>query len=250
MAERLTGVFYLYQTHFFYLGALIASSRHQHHAGQVLWAPDGLVVDDEEGRRQVSLYVVPPNRPHGHAAAAAAAVLWVDRDDLRWDPAALESSRGRAEGLQATIGGRLGEPLGPERAREVAQALLGVVAPANGEQEYAPRHPAVVRMCALLASTASERDIPLSLLAKQSGLSMRQLRHRFSDELGLNPRAYLRWRRLRGAFASIGRGATLTEAAIAGGFADGAHFSRAFQAHFGMAPSRALSSVEFGGALS
>jgi len=104
-------------------------------------------------------------------------------------------------------------------------------------------------MCALLESTASEREISMTELARQSGLSMRQLRHRFTEELGINPSAYLRWRRLRRAMASIERGATLTQAALEGGFADGAHFSRVFQAHFGMAPSRAVSSVRFVGSL-
>jgi AraC-like DNA-binding protein len=49
--------------------------------------------------------------------------------------------------------------------------------------------------------------------------------------------------------ASIERGATLTQAALESGFADSAHFSRVFQAHFGMAPSRAISSVRFVGGL-
>ncbi len=39
----------------------------------------------------------------------------------------------------------------------------------------------------------------------------------------------------------------MTQAALESGFADSAHFSRVFQAHFGMAPSRAVSSVRFVG---
>jgi AraC-like DNA-binding protein len=86
-------------------------------------------------------------------------------------------------------------------------------------------------------------------LARQSGLSARQLRHRFTAELGLNPSAYRRWRRLRHAIAAVGRGATLTEGALEAGFADGAHFSRVFHAQFGMAPSQAFASVQFVGSL-
>lgn len=249
MAPRLTGVLYTYQTHVLYVGAVIASRRHEHHAGQVLWAPGGLLVEDEHGsQREVTAHVVPPHRPHAHGAAAAAAILWVDRDDLRWDRA-LQSARDISDGFPASIAARLGEPLTPEAAREVARALLAVVEPPHAARAYAPRHPAVLRMCALLETTASEREIGVTQLAQQSGLSLRQLRHRFTEELGLNPSAYLRWRRLRRAFASIERGASLTEAAVAGGFADGAHFSRVFQAHFGMAPSQALASVHFGGPL-
>jgi AraC-like DNA-binding protein len=139
--------------------------------------------------------------------------------------------------------------MAPEEACEVARALLDVVASADGARERAPRHPAVLRMCALLDSTASDREMRVTQLAQQSGLSPRQLRHCFTEELGINPSAYLRWRRLRRAVACIERDATLTEAAVEGGFADGAHFSRVFQAQFGMAPSQALSSVRFGGRL-
>lgn len=231
MAARLTGVLYTYETHVLYVGALIASARHQHHAGQVFWVPGGLVVADEEGlERRVSTHFVPPNEAHGHGAAEAAAVLWVDRDDLQWDRASksphdlpFEVPLRRLPGVvSATVGARPSELLAPEDAREVARALLAVVAPAHGSQGYAPRHPAVMRMCTLLDGTAPDHEISITELAQQSGLSVRQLRHRFTEELGINPRAYLRWRRMRRAIASIERGASLTEAALDGGFADGA----------------------------
>jgi len=249
MPDRLTGALYTCRTHILYVGALIASSRHKHHAGQVLWVPGGLLVEEEDGsQHQVTAHVVPPDRAHGHGPASAAAVLWVDRDDLEWDRAT-PSSSAIAAALPPALGARLGEPLANEEARRVARALLAAVAPPAGERGFAPRHPAVTRMCALLDSSAPDREMRLTQLARQSGLSLRQLRHRFTEELGINPRSYLRWRRLRRAVEAIERGATLTEAAIEGGFADGAHFSRVFQAQFGMAPSQALSSVRFGGTL-
>jgi AraC-like DNA-binding protein len=170
-------------------------------------------------------------------------VLWVDRDDLPWDRA-LKTLR--APAIASSV--LLDALLAADAARAIARALLDVVAP-QGTPSYVPRHPAVKRMCALLDATAPEREVSMPQLAQQSGLSLRQLRHHFTEELGLNPSAYLRWRRLRRAITSIEEGATLTQAAIEGGFADGAHFSRVFQAQFGMAPSQALSSVRFGGPL-
>jgi AraC-like DNA-binding protein len=247
MAKRLTGALYTYETHVLYVGPLVASSRHAHHAGQVMWVPDGLVVEDEQGiRSEVVTHLVPPNRPHGHDAASLAAVLWVDCDDLQWDRA-LKSSLALG-GLPATMGARF-ESLSRDEARGLARGLLELVAPAGGSEDRAPRHAAVRRMCALLDSTASDREISVTQLARESGLSMRQLRHRFTEELGINPSAYLRWRRLRRAVACIEQGATLTQAAVEAGFADGAHFSRVFQAQFGMTPSQALSSVHFAGPL-
>jgi AraC-like DNA-binding protein len=243
----LTGALYIDPTHALYVGAAIASSRHRHHAGQVLWAPAGLVIEDEAGcRREVTAHFVPPNRPHGHGAAAAVAMLWVDRDDLDWDRA-LRHAHNAPDELRTSIGSRIEQSLTKEEARSVARALLDWIAPAGAAEFSQPLHPAVTRMCALLDSTAPDRDVRMTRLAQQAGLSLRQLRHRFSEELGMNPSAYLRWRRLRQAVNAIERGASLTEAALEAGFADSAHFSRVFLAHFGMAPSQALSSIRFRG---
>lgn len=248
MSARLTGVLYRYRTHMLYVGPLIASSRHEHHAGQVSWAPGGLLVEDEGGpRRRVTTHVVPPHRPHAHGEAAAAAVLWVDRDDLAWRRLPV-SAGDSAQTALAALGAPLGGALSVEQAQQLARALLSTIAP-EAEGAGAARHPAVARMCALLDAASRHRAIELTQLARQSGLSPRQLRHRFTEELGLNPSAYLRWRRLRQALTAIERRATLTEAAAEGGFADGAHFCRVFQAQFGMAPSQALSAVHFGGVL-
>jgi len=85
----------------------------------------------------------------------------------------------------------------------LAEALLHVVAPVHDVHVHAPRHPAVKRMCSLLDTNSAEEKIRVGELARQAGLSARQLRHRFSAELGINPSAYLRWRRLRRAIAAV-----------------------------------------------
>lgn len=242
MAHKLTGALYTYRTHALYVGPLIAAARHKHHAGQIMWVPGGVDLEGPDGvASRQPLCVIPPHQAHAHGAAPVAAVLWVDRDDVRWGCA-------QAAAPDATLalqGAKLDASLHPEAARALAERLLALVAPAHDADAYVPRHPAVKRMCALLDASAAETDIRVGELARQSGLSVRQLRHRFTEELGINPRAYLRWRRLRHAIAAIGEGATLTEGALSAGFADSAHFSRVFQAQFGMAPSLALSAVQF-----
>ena len=241
MPARLTGALYIYPTHAMYVGPLIATARHKHHAGQITWAPDGLDVEDEDGAaRCVSTHVVPPHAAHRHGPAARAAVLWIDRDDLRWDRASHTSF----DPAEAPC---LDPPLEPEAARRLAEALFHLVAPDHRREALVPLHAAVKRMCALLDANTTSDELSIEKLARQSGLSVRQLRHRFTQEIGINPSAYLRWRRLRHAIAAIEAGATLTEGALAGGFADGAHFTRVFQAQFGMAPSQAFASVHFGG---
>jgi AraC-like DNA-binding protein len=230
MSGRLTGAFYTYPTHALYVGPLIAASRHNHHAGQIMWAPGGVDVEGEHGpQRRGIVHCLRPHEAHSHGATAVAAVLWVDRDDVRWDLAPPEAS------LRVSSALNLDAPMSPELAHALADALLRVVAPVHDARTYESRHPAVRRMCSLLDDHTTEGTVSVGELGRQSGLSARQLRHRFTAELGINPSAYRRWRRLRHAIAAIGRGATLTESAHEGGFADGAHFSRVFQAQFGMA---------------
>jgi AraC-like DNA-binding protein len=238
MPTKLAGTIHTYPTHALYVGPLLASSRHRHHAGQLVWAPEGLDLTCGEGAaHHATTHVVPPHTPHGHGGTRIAAVLWVDRDDVRWGPPI-------DHGARALTDVRLEDAHRPEVAASIGESMLAWVA-SSGARAPA-RHPAVTRMRRWLDADPTEGTRSLTELAAQSGLSVRQLRHRFTEALGINPSGYLRWRKLRRALTAIERGASLTEGAVEGGFADGAHFSRVFQAQFGLAPSRALASLVTG----
>ena len=77
----------------------------------------------------------------------------------------------------------------------------------------------------------------LSQFAKEAALSPSRLRHRLVEIVGMPFRPYLRWLRLQRAMKFIAGGASLTEAAYAAGFADGAHLSRTMRRHFGISLS-------------
>lgn len=76
--------------------------------------------------------------------------------------------------------------------------------------------------------------------ADVAGLSASRFQHLFTAEVGVPFRRYRGWQRLRTAIRAAAAGASLTDAAYAAGFADQAHFSRAFRATFGAPPSRGL----------
>ena len=61
----------------------------------------------------------------------------------------------------------------------------------------------------------------------------------FIEQTGVRFRPYVLWQRMERAVAEYAAGATLTDAAYAGGFADSAHFSRTFRRMFGL-PAAAL----------
>lgn len=76
--------------------------------------------------------------------------------------------------------------------------------------------------------------------AASAGLSLWHFQHLFSREVGVPFRRYRGWHRLRAAIRQAASGSSLTVAAHAAGFADQAHFTRAFRRTFGAPPSRGL----------
>ncbi len=94
----------------------------------------------------------------------------------------------------------------------------------------------------LHAVAAMESHIadPLSLdqLATVAGVTIRQLNRLFRDKLGVSTMAYYRKLRLRtGRRLSETSPISLTEIALATGFANSSHYSKSFSAEFGAPPS-------------
>lgn len=221
-----------------YVGPLVATKRHAHHAAQIILAPHGLQIEDAaRGAIRACAAVIPPRLPHRHGACRHAALLFLDGDD----PTSRQLSRHAEPRCEAWARGPLDVHLPrdptPDQARALIDAILSAV---DLHEPPRPRHPAVRRMCAYL--DRSDR-IDLARLAHQAGLSPRQMRHVFARDVGLPMRAYLRWKRVRRAVAAVEQGASLSAAAAAAGFADSAHLSRVFREQFGMAPMQGLHSV-------
>jgi AraC-like DNA-binding protein len=76
----------------------------------------------------------------------------------------------------------------------------------------------------------------LARFAQASGVSRFQVIRDFKQVTGLTPATFLRDRRVRFAGRLIRDGETLANAAIAAGFADQSHLSRAFKASHGFTP--------------
>lgn len=226
---RLDGTLFVSTQRAFYLyvGPLVATTRHAHHAAQVILAPSGIDLEDAAAvPRRACTAILPPRSPHRHGACAHAAMLFLDGDDVAsralaapvWDP------------QPVTVPAC---PTGAE-ARVLAERMLAKLGPGPA----APRHPATRRMCALLDQVAEPAD--LARLSREAGLSPRQMRHAFTRDVGLKVRAYVRWRRVLRAVSAVESGESLSAAAAHAGFADSAHLSRVFREQFGLTPSDGL----------
>jgi len=232
---RLDGTVFLSGTRTLYVGSLVATKPHAHHATQIVIAPQGLAIEDgSHGSTRASALVIPPRLRHGHGACSHAAFLLLDGDD----PTSRELAR-HAEPRCESWARDLGDIIVPRdptpaQARALLASILSAVDPGRTPN---PRHPAVRRMCAYLDGSD---HVDLASLARDAGLSPRQMRHVFARDVGLSMRAYLRWKRVRRAIVAVEAGASLSAAAVAAGFADSAHLSRVFRAQFGMMPSQGI----------
>lgn len=96
-----------------------------------------------------------------------------------------------------------------------------------------------VRRAVFLIEQGLLRAMSPDWIAKQVGISGRQLARLFQAEFRLSPAAYLRQARLRYAKWLLQNSQeTITEVALRTGFCDCSHFVRQFQQEFGVAPGK------------
>jgi AraC-like DNA-binding protein len=235
---RLSGTIFVSGTRTLYVGPLVATRRHAHHAAQILIAPQGLSIEDgADGRIRACAAVIPPRVRHGHSACAHGALLFLDGDDLASRVLSRDAEpRCEAWGRETLELSVPRDPT-PEQARALLASILSAV---DLRQPPSVRHPATRRMCAYLDGSD---HVDLARLAHEAGLSPRQMRHVFARDVGLPMRAYLRWKRLRRAIDAVKDGANLSDAAACAGFADSAHLSRVCREQFGIAPTQGLTSI-------
>ncbi len=240
MPARLDGTLFVSETRLLYVGPLVATRCHAHHAAQIVIAPEGLEIEGAGNERMhARAAVIPPRVLHAHGACGHAALLFLDGDDV----ASRRLSRGaepRCESWRRdTLAVHVPRNPTPKLARALVASILSAI---DVSQPPEPRHPATRRMCTRLAGC---EHVDLARLSREAGLSPRQMRHIFARDVGLSMRAYLRWKRLRRAVAAVERGATLSIAAAEAGFADSAHLSRVFREQFGMKPTQGLSALSW-----
>jgi transcriptional regulator GlxA family with amidase domain len=122
----------------------------------------------------------------------------------------------------------------PMQAEAAFDALESGINP--GAQPYPETDPRVARVVERIQSEIG-RNVSVEELANSVNLSVSRLVELFRAQVGVPVRRYRQWHRLFVTFTGVERGASLTEAAIAAGFADSAHFSHTFRMTLGMKPS-------------
>lgn len=236
---------YLWEGGFLALGRTYGLvPTHDHHALQITLALDGFVeVSGADGAwRPCPGFIVKPNVPHSlHADEVTGALLFVEPESSegRWLCSALAEDitpvpQSRIDSCASVLRTFVERPLEAPDVREVVRQCVRALSP--GAPPSRRPDPRVVAAIAAINDAADLR-ISLDDVAARVFLSPSRLAHLFSHNVGLPFRRYVLWRKLTRAVLTIGRGATLTEAAYSAGFADAAHLTRTFNRMFGLPPS-------------
>jgi AraC-like DNA-binding protein len=113
--------------------------------------------------------------------------------------------------------------------------LAGLGAFAPGRSDPAPNP----RLAGVLDALAARPGLSIAAAGEAAGLSETHLRALARRHLGFPLSTWLLWRKLERAARDMSAGASLAEAAVAGGFADQAHYARTMRRMFGVTPAMA-----------
>lgn len=94
-----------------------------------------------------------------------------------------------------------------------------------------------VMACVKAIKENIEENLSSNELAKLFGISERQLSTLFKRDMGLPIRKYRLWLRLKNVVQLVSQGGLLTDAAVASGFSDSAHFANSCRKLLGLKPS-------------
>ena len=127
-------------------------------------------------------------------------------------------------------------------------ALADLVAHITAQESDPRLDPRVASVIAKLDKAPDDLSA-VAALALAEGLSASRFLHLFSRDVGVPFRRFRIWNRVRAALGLAVAGRSLTEAALAAGFADSAHFARLHRETFGVAASQTLRRVARAGGL-
>ncbi|GAA3588232.1 AraC family transcriptional regulator [Nonomuraea rosea] len=217
--DRTVPRFAIREGYAFYRGPLTDNAPHAHAAFQVAIAAQGEVTMVDAGgtqHRDVALIVPPMVRHRMHATTTLLTFF-------------VEPHCAFADRLRERCDGGI----------TAAPDLLGL-----SEEEIRPTggRPSSGLDGRLLEAmnTLADQRIPMPALAAQVGLSPQRLRALARGQLGMPLTRWRIWQHLARAAEALRDGQAIADAAITGGFADQAHFTRQMREMMGLTPSAAL----------
>ena len=225
------------------------TSSHSHTAAQVIVALSGKLqvrMSPKASYSACNAVIIPPNVNHHIIGSGSAEIM------IWFDPATVAARAIRLRSKSTLIllsRSEINIPISYllqlsshlktcDDANKLSQTITQALLP-----EYKTVKPIDKRIASTITafqdSALLGQPHPLKYLARAVNLSSGRLRHLFQEELGVTIQQYWIGHRLLVAIRCFNGCESLTKIAHEAGFADLAHFSKAFHASFGMTPSEA-----------
>ena len=215
-----------------------ATRRHVHYALEIVCCTEGSFTVDIDDKKYENLHsvIIPPNLPHSFSCLDAACNL------LFLDPLSPIGSyfmqRYRLFSRKDVLCNVPASELFHREGEFDMPQLLS--AAKNRSMEFPDSR--VLTCIQAIETRFADQNVTLSELSDVSFLSEGRLAHLFKEQLGISVHQYVLWKRIILAVSKSRSGASLTACAHAVGFADSAHFSKAFVKMFGIKPFFVLKS--------
>jgi AraC-like DNA-binding protein len=235
-----------------YIGAASDTTPHLHHAIQICVALSGRIRlrpgPGSRWRRHGGAVIRSHQRHQLDGSGREVVIAYLEPESQEGRRLAVEDSPIRAiapataEAIRATAAAALSSDVSQKTATRLFEEILTRLG-AGPERRGALDDR--VRQVLLAVREDPARRWRVAEMAEAAGLPSRRFREIFAFQVGLSCRQYLLWTRLDSTLRELARGASLTEAALAAGFADAAHLTRTFRRMVGIPPSAIARSVTF-----
>ena len=220
---------------------------HVHQAIQICFLFDGRVrlrAEDEEPWREYEIAIVPSQQPHGMDGTKVryGAVLFVEPETRE---GRMLTERYAREGIAdvertnvaAVLSALLAAVMEQRGRAAIVQAARGLVQSLTQGTEPSVISDARILRAVEYINSHLTTSITLDEVAEVACLSPSRFRHLFAEQTGTGLRPYILWRRFVSVWEHTMRGASLSTAAHAAGFADSAHLTRTCRRMMGIPPS-------------
>ncbi len=228
-----SGCFHFGSTFAAYFGPADDNDLHEHAAFQLVVSPQKavVVVDGFGGELCETAMLIRPMVTHAVQGGGPVALLYLDPCSPIVSP------------ILDVVGSDDIERVAVDRLPFCAQANPDEVMKALRERddESFSIDPRLAKAIAALG--AEPGTVSIHETAHACGVSESRLRVLAREQLGVPLSTWLVWRKLERAAREYAAGSSLAEAAIAGGFADQAHFTRSMRRVFGITPKAAAASL-------
>lgn len=220
-------------------GNVAHNRRHRHHAMQIVWASQQAPAELRWKGGQLRGQAILVDGGESHALDLRGGLVCLIE---RQSPIARQLRTRWLAG--APVAAAPPSPRAPAFVHAPALlAELTVDAPATSPLDT--RIETVLAWMQRLENEQRWSSVSLAEARMQTHLSASRFLHLFSQQLGTPWRSYLVWRRALVAIALALEGESLTQAAMAAGYADSAHLARQFASLFGVAPSIVVHDSQF-----